>query len=196
MLALPPAKRRRLLGGIGRELKRQSIRNLRAQKSFDGTAWAPRKRGNDRKLLRRINRQVAANVVDQSGVEVSFKGAVAFQQSEGFMETMTAAKMQARERGLSAAQLQATKKQAKALRNEGFKIRVKGTKKWRKPTVTWITDNLSRKKAGLVLRYLRNETAKQTWVTKIPARPFLGATNQQINEFVNKVFDNTINHNP
>lgn len=191
LLQLPPAKRRQLLGGIGREIKRQSIRNLKAQRDVEGRPWAPRKRGNDRKLLRRLARQVQANFVTPDFVEVGFKGAVAYQQHEGTTQVMTGALM-ARQAG-SGADEPATRKQAKELRNENYRVRVKGSKKWRKPSLQWITQNLKQKQAGLILRILREQTPKKAWITTVPGRAFLGATNAQVGAFVNKVFDNTIN---
>lgn len=191
-MQLPPRKRRQLLGGIGREIKRQSIRNLRAQRDVEGRPWAPRKRGNDRKLLRHLSRQVAANFTTPDFVEVGFKGHVAYQQHEGVTQVMTAAKM-AQERGARAHyEDPATKKQAKALRDEGYKIRVKGSKKWRKPSLKWIQENLKQKQAGLILTILREETPKKAWITSVPARTFLGATQTQVTKFVDKIFENTI----
>jgi hypothetical protein len=191
LLKLPPRKRRQLLGGIGREIKRQSIRNLKAQRDVEGRPWAPRKRGNDRKLLRRLSRQVAANFTAPDFVEVGFKGAVAFQQHEGVTQVMTAATM-ARQKG-SDADAPATRKQAKELRNENYRVRVAGSKKWRKPSLSWITQNLKQKQAGLILRILREQAPKKAWITTVPGRAFLGATNAQVNQFVDKIIDNTIN---
>lgn len=192
LLKLPPAKRRQLLSGIGRELKRQSIRNLKAQRDVEGRAWAPRKRGNDRKLLRHLSRQVAANFTTPDFVEVGFKGAVAYQQHEGVTQVMNAGKMQ-REGGANSEDSPTTRKQAKALRDEGYKVKVKGTKKWRKPSLKWITENIKQKQAGLILRVLREQAPKKTWITTVPARSFLGATQAQVNAFVEKIHDNTIN---
>jgi hypothetical protein len=192
LLQLPPAKRRKILGGIGREIKRQSIRNLRAQRDVEGKPWAQRKRGGGRKLLRRLSRQVAANIVTGDSVQIGFKGRVAYQQHEGITQLMSAAKMQREGKGNSNDD-PATKKQAKALRAEGYKIKVKGSKKWRAPSLKWITQNLAQKQAGLILRILRDETPKKAWVINVPARQFLGATHAQVGAFIDKVYDNTIN---
>lgn len=192
LLKLPPRKRRQLLGGFGREIKRQSIRNLKAQRDVEGRHWAPRKRGNDRKLLRHLARQVQANFVTPDFVDVGFRGNVAYQQHEGVTKVMTAAAV-AKEKGISAHYEEpATKKQAKALRDAGYKIRVKSSKKWRKPSLKWIQENLKQKQAGLILTILRDEQPKKAWITTVPGRAFLGATNAQVGAFVNKVFDNTI----
>lgn len=193
LLQLPPRKRRQILGGIGREIKRQSIRNLRAQRDVEGRAWAPRKRGNDRKLLRRLSRQVQANFVTPDFVDVGFKGAVAYQQHEGISKVMSGAAMAKESGARGHYEDPATKKQAKALRDEGYKIRVAGSKKWRKPSLKWITENLKQKQAGLILTILREEQPKKLWVTTVPGRAFLGATDAQVSKFVDKVFDNTIN---
>ncbi len=196
VLALPPRKRRQLLGGIGREIKRQSIRNLRAGRDVDGKPWEARKRGNDRRLLRRLNRQVSANILTNDYVDVGFKGGVAFQQHEGATKTMTSAEMHKEQMRSKKRQEKqeslATSKQAKSLRSAGYKIRVKGTKKWRRPSLKWIKENLKQKQAGLILRRLRDETPKQSWLTKVPGRSFLGATQADVNRFVEKIYDNTI----
>lgn len=193
LLKLPPAKRRQFLGGMGREIKRQTARNIRAGRDVDGTPWEPRKRGNNRKLLRRINRQIAPVFTTPDAVEVSFRGVVAKQQHDGFTQIMNAG-MLARESGKkSHYEEPATNKQAKALRDADFKIRIKGSKKWRKPAMKWITENMKQKQAGLVLQILLKKEPKKSWTTTIPARGFLGVTEQQINQFVNKIFDNTIN---
>lgn len=192
LLQLPPAKRRQFLGGLGREIKRQTARNLRAGKDVDGNAWAPRKRGRNRRLLRRIGRQIEPVFTTPESVQVGFRGIVAKQQHDGFTKVMSATEM-VRERGKNQPDIPASGQQAKALRAAGFVIRVPGTKKWRAPSQSWIKQNMSRKKAGLVLSILRDEDKKKTWVTEIPARGFLGATETQINDFVNKIFDNTIN---
>jgi hypothetical protein len=190
LLKLPARKRRQILGGIGREIKRQSIRNLKAQRDVQGRPWAPRKRGNDRKLLRHLARQVQANFVTPDFVDVGFKGAVAYQQHEGVTQVMTGALM-ARQAG-SDADAPATRKQAKELRNENYRVRIKGSKKWRKPSLMWITQNLKQKQAGLILRILRDEQPKKAWITTVPGRAFLGATDAQVGAFVNKVIENTI----
>jgi hypothetical protein len=193
LLKLPPAKRRQLLGGIGREIKRQSIRNLRSRRDVEGREWAPRKRGNDRKLLRHLSRQVAANFTTPDFVQVGFKGAVAYQQHEGVTQMMNAALMQIQGGKNAENDAPATRKQAKQLRDENYRVKVAGTKKWRKPSLKWITDNLKQKQAGLVLRLLRDQAPKKAWITTVPGRSFLGATQQQVNTFVDKIFDNTIN---
>ena len=192
LLTLSPRKRRQLLGGFGREIKRQSIRNLKAQRDIEGRPWAPRKRGNDRKLLRHLSRQVQANVVTAEFVQVGFRGSVAYQQHEGVTKVMNAAAV-AKEKGVTTNYDEpATKKQAKALRDEGYKVRIKGSKKWRKPSLKWIQQNLKQQQAGLILKILRDETPKKSWITTVPGRAFLGATDAQVRVFVNKVFENTI----
>lgn len=193
VMQLPPAKRRQLLGGIGREIKRQGARNLRGRHDIDGKPWEPRKRGNNRKLLRRLNRQIAPNVTTQNAVEVSFKGVVAKQQHDGFTKLMNATAVASETGNRAHYDEPATRRQAKELRDEGYRVRVAGTKKWRRPSLRWITDNLKQKQAGLVLKIMRDEPQKKSWVTTIPARHFLGMTAAQINSAVNNIYDNTIN---
>jgi Phage virion morphogenesis family len=194
LLQLPASKRRQFLGGFGREIKRQTARNLRAGKDVDGKAWEPRKRGKNRRLLRRLNRQIEPVFATPDSVQISFKGIVARQQHDGFTKAMNAAEM-IRENGKGKTQdVPASAKQAKSLRAAGFKVRVQGAKKkWRSPSLSWIRQNMSQQQAGLVLKILRGDESKTSWITKIPARGFLGLTEAQINSFVNTIFDNTIN---
>lgn len=72
----------------------------------------------------------------------------------------------------------ASRAQARALKNEGFKVFARRLNpqapvgKLRKPTMKWIQANLSAEQAGLILRQMRGTAPAQSWETELPARPF------------------------
>lgn len=78
----------------------------------------------------------------------------------------------------------ATRAQAKALKEEGFRVFARRLNpqapigKLRKPTQKWICDNLSNEQAGAILRQMRGEP-KASWETKLPARPFAQVDKQK-----------------
>ena len=70
----------------------------------------------------------------------------------------------------------ATRNLARALISEGYKIpRGKG-KGSKRPSIKWITNNLSINQAGFLLRELKGSSGKSTWKIDLPARSFLGQT--------------------
>ncbi|CAE6928953.1 hypothetical protein ACOMICROBIO_GDFFDHBD_02471 [Vibrio sp. B1REV9] len=81
----------------------------------------------------------------------------------------------------------ATKAQAKALREEGFKVFARRLNpkapvgKLRKPTQKWIRDNLTQEQAGLILRVMRG-APKESWETELPARPFTQVDKRKAND--------------
>ena len=72
----------------------------------------------------------------------------------------------------------ATRKQARKLRELGFKRRRgKGWRgnRWMQPSLKWIEANMSIAQAGLIIRIL-GDAPKEHWTTVLPSRAFLGAT--------------------
>jgi hypothetical protein len=85
----------------------------------------------------------------------------------------------------------ATAQQAKALREAGFKIKLPGSasgKGWRKASQSWIRNNLTARRAGVILRSLRGEQTKKTWLIPTTPRSFLGATEQDVLDITNIIF--------
>lgn len=80
----------------------------------------------------------------------------------------------------------ATKEQAKALKQEGFRVFARrinpnaAVGKMKSPTMRWIQQNLSAEQAGLILRAMRGKAPAEAWETKIPARPFLQVDKKQM----------------
>lgn len=84
----------------------------------------------------------------------------------------------------------ATRNLARALIAEGYKIPRRKGKGSKRPSIKWITENLSINQAGFLLRDLKGSSSKSTWQIDLPARSFLGQTQgeekQQMNFILNQ----------
>lgn len=91
----------------------------------------------------------------------------------------------------------ASHSQAKALKEEGFKVFARRLNpqapigKLRKPTMKWIRNNLSAKQAGLILRQMRGDKPIQSWETVVPARPFTQIDNRKARTALRKELKHT-----
>lgn len=85
----------------------------------------------------------------------------------------------------------ATRRQARALLKAGYQIR--HDKRWKRPTLGWIVENLKSGQAGLILALLEDQTKEQSWKIDLPARDALGADPRDIREIVGTVLQQTLN---
>lgn len=194
LLQLPAQKRKRLLGQVSRKVRSASRKRAVAQKGLDGVAWQPRKDGGKQKMLRKVSRRMVTYYNPDRGT-VSFDntaaGRIARQHQDGIDTLMSADKMR-RIYGRPDYNAPATTGQAKALRAEGYKTRKKSGKGYRNASLREIRETLSQGKAGVILHLMTDAEKKQQWVIPLPSRSFLGATEREINDMVNTVFDQTI----
>lgn len=195
LLKLPPAKRKRLMGQMARKVRVASRQRLRSQQSINGTPWAPRKGSSKRKMLRGLSKHMGAKGTEQAGTvffDNPIVGRIARAQQDGLAEIMTAEKM-GRLHGQPDYDAPATRSQAKALKLEGYKMRKRSGKGLRNASQREIMDTLTQGQAGIILRMMRDSDSKKTWIIPLPARPFLGASNTEIKDMVQTVFNQTIN---
>jgi phage virion morphogenesis protein len=173
-----PTVRRRIFMQAARQLIKSSKARVSSQTDLDGQAFAPHAKGRKRKMLARLIRRLAYTMTD-AGAEVgwknSFEGGIAYKQQFGFKTRFT--KSQFKDKKPLNHSDPATRQQAKALIEAGYKVRSKG-KSLKTPTLKWITQNLSMGQAGLLLRVLRG--AKTEWTTTLPPRSFLGVTAEDL----------------
>ncbi|MFA0813242.1 phage virion morphogenesis protein [Microbulbifer epialgicus] len=195
LLKMPPAKQRQLGGTLARKVRTYSRKRLREQKALDGNAWEKRKESHKKgrkKMLRGLSKRMSARGVELGG-EVFFADGktaeIAHQHQYGEPEEWTSQKAN-KVYGQPDYQAPATRYQARALKKEGYKVRLPGGRK-KKPTIRWITENLSLGQAGLILRKLRDDPGKSRWVIELPERSFLGVTEREISELASKLFDET-----
>lgn len=196
-LALPPAKRQRLLwrlakyGGIA-----AAKRHVRQQVDPDGQAWEKRKTKRKGKMLRDMPKHLhIRDLKQQSAVRIYLQGGayrngakkvpagiVGGAQQNGMTATIsrrqvTRSTQAAAERGEPC-----TVRQAKRLRALDYKVK-KG-KRWRKPGYKEIQEKLTKAQAGPIINKLMAEEGKPpkaSWAVTLPPRQFLGMSDEEFN---------------
>ncbi|HBO2948535.1 TPA: phage virion morphogenesis protein [Pseudomonas aeruginosa] len=188
LVALPPKLRIRLLNRVTLRLRAQWRQRVRDQRDVKGAAFEPRKRKTKRpaKALGGLAKQLSATRVTQDSAELGWRSRkaamVARVHNEGHTFRMTAAAMR---RQRKAVPTTASRHQAKRLRHLGFKVRLPGKGKrkkprWMKPSVAWIQENIGYAQAGLLIRVLADEAPGPTsWNIELPRRQFFGPENPE-----------------
>ena len=202
LLELSPQLRRRLLNNVTKRVRSMSRKRVREQQNLDGTPFAERKGSSKgkKKMEAGLAKLLQVTRVSPDEAELGWKNAltrwVASQQHNGATERRTAAQMRRWNRvppGVAC-----TDKQAKRLRQLGFRVRVPGKKTLSKPSVAWIQEHVNYAKAGLLIRILNDEKSEtsgaQSWDITLPKRQFLGVgIGQETSQLVNQVFQQILN---
>ncbi|WP_417292764.1 virion morphogenesis protein [Desulfovibrio porci] len=184
----------RRMGGYVRTLARQ---NIKRQRTVGGAAMTPaQKRRAARPMLMGLHRQMVVRAAEgNKGVTVSWENpllaAIGFRHQEGIGENWSPGRAR-NVYGQPNYKARATRKQAKALLREGYRLMVPARGGGRRPkrvTVQWIEEKMTLGQAGLILRLIRTgqTRGKQSWRDTVPARPFLGVTPQQAGELSRKL---------
>lgn len=194
LLALSPSKRRRLLNTAVKRVRTRSRKRISEQRNVDGSAFEARKAGGKRKMLRGLGKtlQVVSLSADEAvlGWGNRLAARIASDHQHGKGETMSASRM--RRLGKTPDyNAPATRFQARALLKAGYRIR--NGKRWKRPSLGWMQENLTSGRAGLILTKLEGDTKKQRWQIDLPARAFLGADTQDVREIVRTVLQQTLN---
>lgn len=200
---LSPAKARKLLVRIAKYgLIPAAKRNVKSQRTPEGTAWAPRKRPDKargrykNKMLLGLPKLMAIRADnDGKAVRIYFKrgdyaththaGAVAQIQQNGACITHRGSRKWSAGVIETMRKQPATRQQAHRLLSLGFRAPIGATNKktgrrnYRKPSLKWIMENMSRLQAGTAINILKGKEAKSTWEIAIPARTFLGASGEE-----------------
>lgn len=190
-LELPPPKRQRLLWRLAKYgVIVAAKRNVRNQQSPDGTPWQGRQTNQRGKMLRNMPKLLHIREMPEiSAVRLYLQGGgyrngekpvpagvVGYGQQNGMHVTINrsaVAKSVPPERP-------ATIKQAKKLRALGY--RVKKGKRWHKPPYKEIIENMRFAQAGLLIKKLSGKAAKSAWTVDVPAREFLGMSDDDFNK--------------
>jgi phage virion morphogenesis protein len=194
LLALSPSKRRRLLNNAVKRVRTRSRKRISEQRNVDGSAFEARKAGGKRKMLRGLGKtlQVVSLSADEAvlGWGNRLVARIASDHQHGKGETMSASRM--RRLGKTPDyNAPATRFQARALLKAGYRVR--NGKRWKRPSLGWMQENLTSGRAGLILTKLEGDTKKQRWQIDLPARAFLGADTQDVREIVRTVLQQTLN---
>lgn len=203
LMDLPVPKRKRLLNNVSKRVRSLSRQRIRNQENVDGTPFAARKDTSKgkKKMEAGLGKLLEVTRLSPTEAELGWRNQltrwVASQQHNGVSERRTAAQM--RQWNKVPPGTAATEKQAKRLRQLGFKVRQPGKKTASRPAVAWIQQHLNYARAGLLIRVLdteRTETSgAQSWEIKLPARQFLGASNSETSQLVNQVLQQIL-HSP
>ena len=179
LLALPRNKRVRVLKTLGRQQRAKARKRIREQRTVAGQKFSPRTDGTKAKMLKRMGKTLEPYVKNSNRLELKHKatqtGRIAAMHQKGVDERMTASRM-ARIHGKINYKADCTRSQAKALANEGYKVKRKKGKGYRKASIKEIMANVNQGKASLILRKLRGNIKKTSWNIPGTARPFLGDT--------------------
>ncbi len=179
MLALPANKRVALLKKLGRSQRAKARQRIREQKTVTGQKFTPRAHGKNNKMLKRVSRRLEPYVKSTNRLELKHQsnqaGRVAAFQQEGGTEKFTADKAK-KLNGTPDYQSPCTRRQAKALAREGYKVRKGKGKRYRRASITEIMERMTLGQAGKVLRLMRDIKDKPSWNIQVSPRPFLGDT--------------------
>lgn len=188
-LQLKPNKRRNILRRVIRTTNKSSKERITKQTDLAGKTWQGRANGKKKKMLTKLKKfmKVRHSANDAS---VYFSGGNSGKIARAHQEGIS---LDAGKPKGSAAQNKegpATRNLARALIAEGYKIPRRKGKGSKRPSIKWITENLSINQAGFLLRDLKGSSSKSTWQIDLPARSFLGQTQgeekQQMNFILNQ----------
>ncbi|WP_163831870.1 virion morphogenesis protein [Spartinivicinus ruber] len=186
LLQLPANKKRKLLWKAGKAVQKNSRARIRQQKDLTGRSFKARKNKRKRKkMLRGLGRTLGVKANAQQaevGWQNPLSGQIAKRQQEGLPQTMTKQQLPAIPR--STYDGACSKAMAKALIRAGYTIKRQRGSGRKRPTIAWITQHLTFGIAGAILRELLNKPQQSRWRIPLEARPFLGATNQEINQLL------------
>lgn len=190
-LELPPKKRQRLLWRIAKYgVIVASKRNIRKQSNPDGEAWQSRHGNYKKKMLRNMPKMMHIREMPEkemvriylsggnyrNGSKPIDAGVVGYSQQNGMTAKISRKSAQDSNISQGAQDKKATPKQAKKLRALGYKVK-KG-KRWKKPALKEITENMLFFQAGALIRKLSGKSPQSSWEVDIPSRVFLGISDE------------------
>ena len=196
-LSLTQKRRRALNQRLIRQVVKFSRQRMKRETDLNGQGWEPRRkrRRRPRKLMQQRNlKEYVTPDIGRVSWKNGLMGLIASQQQHGQQITMTAEKLNKANQNYDAP---ATKHQAHALREEGFRVKRQSGRGNKKPSISWIISNLTIGQAGFALRRIRawrGERSKQSWNIDRPPRSFLGVTRQEqqqlADEFISEMMSN------
>lgn len=194
LLDTPVKARKRALKAVAKKVRQNSIKRTLNQTDLEGQAFGTYStktnhgRPRRRKMLTRLARRMkTVSITDDRAIvgwRNSVEGQIGARHQFGYKETFSAEHLR-RERSENRAaidRLPATRRQAKRLIDEGYKVRRANGRGYKTPTIKWIVDNMKMGQAGFILRVLRGR--KELWDVVLPPRSFLGVTDDEKIELI------------
>ena len=203
ILMLSPRKRQRILSQVGREIQKNTRKNIRSQKDSVNRSFAKRSEKakaekKRRKLLRRMGKKLTQKATANEAT-VTFKGKaanIAYKHQYGHKYTVTKERFQREmNRGNGGSRNDAkpaTSAQARELIKElGYRRPTKNNQTTR-VSQRWIKQNMTIGQAGAIIRAMRdaqegNSGSTDSWTVEIPARAFFGGTQQWVAQTMTEI---------
>lgn len=180
LLKLDKKARARVLKELGKYITKTTKKNIRAQRDPDGKWWSKRKKGR-RKMLRGFTKKLKHFQKDNNRVLVvgwpSRRGTVALAHHTGEAEKSGLQQRfkQAKKAKEPKKTDPATREQAKELRDLGYRLPPQGRqKRGKKPTLKFITQNMTVAEAAKLISDLENKTPSRKWEVDRPERRLIG----------------------
>lgn len=187
LLEMPANKRKRLIWRAAENLRVAAKNNIQKQQDWNGRSWAPRKHGRRKMLLGLRKLIVITEKPSQNTATLRFDGGaygvhpgvVAGAHQKGHTYKINYVRRLNVKPNGAGKDMESTKRQARKLRELGFKRPGKRKGKYRSASIGWITQNINYAQAGLLIKKLKGDPRKTNWDVTLPARPFLGANTKQ-----------------
>lgn len=186
-LELPPPKRRRLLWRIlNKGVMPAARRHQKRQENAEGVKWPGRADKRKSKMMTKLPGMMVIGELPASdsakiylrGNKKTPPGVVGHMQQVGFTTTVTASQAEKRQDNT----VSATLPQAKKLLDLGYVVFPVSAP--RAPSVAEIMQNLSKGKAGAIIRSLEGRKSKQSWTITLPAREWLAVSDDEFNNLL------------
>ena len=193
LLNLPRSIKKAVLGKMAKRVIAMSQTRTRLQYDLRGVAYASHARHRRRKMLVRLAKRLKVVSATEDEAVIAFntavEGEIGYKQQFGASEVVN--KSQFNRLATASYDSPSTRRQAKSLIEAGYKVKPAGGA-YRTPTIKWITQNLTVGRAGSILRLIRNRGLIDSWITTLPARSFLGVTENEKKELVRLILEESI----
>ncbi|WP_394178482.1 hypothetical protein [Marinomonas posidonica] len=199
MLRLPRHRKKRALAQMGREVKKQSRKNVKNQSSTQGKRFKQRRKPRTRKGLMLSGLVKGANIRQRTkgnAITVGFKnaqmGRVANEHQEGITRTFNARKMSEQQKADWRTE-PASMAQANAIMRFGYRWRERDKDgKRKKISRRYIVENLTKWQALGLLNELKHgkggrKGGVKSWQTVLPSREFFSNDTQWVKQMAHDV---------
>jgi hypothetical protein len=196
---LTPEKRRRLLYRIMKNgVLAATERNIKRQKTPDGTKYNKRHSKRKAKMLSKITKNIKIKATDNyaaaffvgqyksTATKSISAGVVAKMQQDGLKVTQNKSMFENQTHNKEKGSI--TERQIRRLRKLGHTH--SKNKKIIRSSVKWLQANLSESQAGVTIRHMMEMPEKNSWDIKIPDREFLGISDADFNKSLKRELKN------
>jgi hypothetical protein len=199
LFMLPKERRKRALGQMGREIKKQARKNVKSQRNVRGESFKERRKKRTKEGDMLSGFVKGRNIRQRTrglSVTVDFKnevmGKMARVHQEGQTQNMKARKMTAQQKS-DWRDEPATQAQANAILRLGWASSRRRDGKRKKISRKYIMENLTKLQAlGMLYKLKGNRKGKQSWQVKLPAREFFPNDTQWVKQMAHDVVINEL----